>query len=82
MNNLYEIKGVISKSGIDRKGHPYIINEANVDFQGKSTKIRIPKDMTASVGDLVKVELGIRRNYGSSELTAVVTEIISGKKGE
>ena len=82
MSNLYEIKGVISKSGIDRKGHPYIINEANIDFQGKSAKIRIPKDMTANVGDLAKIELGIKRNYGSSELTAIITEIISGKRGE
>lgn len=82
MSNLYEIKGVISKSGIDRKGHPYIINEANIDFQGKSAKIRIPKDMTANVGDLAKIELGIRRSYGSSELTAIITEIISGKRGE
>ena len=82
MSDLYEIKGVISKSGIDRKGHPYIINEANIDFQGKSAKIRIPKDMTANVGDLAKIELGIRRNYGSSELTAIIAEIISGKRGE
>lgn len=82
MSNLYEIKGIISKSGVSRRGEPYIINEANIDFQGKSAKIRIPKDMTANVGDLAKVTLGIKRNYGSSELTAIITEIISGKKGE
>lgn len=82
MSDLYEIKGIIRKSGVSRRGEPYIINEANIDFQGKSAKIRIPKDMTANVGDLAKIELGIKRNYGSSELTAIITEIISGKRGE
>lgn len=82
MSDLYEIKGIISKSGVSRKGEHYIINEANIDFRGRSAKIRIPKNMTASVGNLARVELGIKRNYGSSELTAIITEIISGKKGE
>lgn len=82
MENTYKIVNLFTRSGITKNGVPYTIDEANVDFDGKTAKIRIPKGMTACVGDDARVEIGIKRAFGCNELTAIITEIISGKKGE
>lgn len=83
MENTYKIVNLFTRSGITKNGVPYTIDEANIDFMGKTAKIRIPKGMTACVGDNVCIGLGTKRAFGCNELTAVITEVIpAAQKGE
>lgn len=80
MENTYKIVNLFTRSGIAKNGTPYTVDEANVDFMGKTAKIRMPKGVTARVGDDVRIELGVKRAFGCNELAAVITEVIPAQK--
>lgn len=54
-NNIFEIIGKDTKTGIGRDGQQYVIENLVVNFAGKAAKIRIPRNMTANIGDSVRV---------------------------
>lgn len=79
-NNIFEIIGKDTKTGIGRDGQQYVNENLVVNFAGKAAKIRIPRNMTANIGDSVRVGLGLVRNYGCLQIGAVAAEVISQEK--
>ena len=75
-NNIFEIIGKDTKTGIGRDGQQYVIENLVVNFGGKAAKIRAPRNMSVNIGDSARVKLGLVRGYGSAQIGAVVEEII------
>lgn len=75
-NNIFEIIGKDTKTGVGRDGQQYVIENLVVNFNGKAAKIRAPRNMSANIGDFACVELSLVRNYGCLQVGAVVEEII------
>lgn len=79
-NNIFEIIGKDTKTGIGRDGQQYVIENLVVNFGGKAAKIRAPRNMSVNIGDSVRVELGLVRGYGSAQNGAVVKEVAYDKE--
>lgn len=79
-NNIFEIIGKDTKTGIGRDGQQYVIENLVVNFGGKAAKIRAPRNMSVNIGDSVRVELGLVRGYGSAQIGAVVKEVAYDKE--
>ena len=75
-NNIFEIIGKDTKTGIGRNGETYVIENLILNFNGKAAKIRAPRNMSVNIGDSVRVGLGLVRNYGCLQIGAVVDQII------
>ena len=75
-NNIFEIIGKDTKTGIGTNGETYVIENLILNFNGKAAKIRAPRNMSVNIGDSVRVGLGLVRNYGCLQIGAVVEQII------
>lgn len=78
----YKIIAKDIKAGIGRNGDPYIIENLVINFNGKSAKVRTPKNMTINIGDEIKLALGTRRGWGRAEICAVVSEVFPAESQE
>lgn len=81
-NNIFEIIGKDTKTGIGRDGQQYVIENLVVNFNGKAAKIRAPRNMSANIGDFACVKLGLVRGYGSAQIGAVVEKIIKKQENK
>lgn len=75
-NNIFEIIGKDTKTGIGRNVETYVIENLILNFNGKAAKIRAPRNMSVNIEDSVRVGLGLVRNYGCLQIGAVVEQII------
>lgn len=75
-NNIFEIIGKDTKTGIGRDGQQYVIENLVVNFNGKAAKIRAPRNMSVNIGDSIRLGFGLVRNYGCLQIGAVVEQII------
>lgn len=83
MENTFKVIGISSRTGLGRNGEPYVIENLNINFNGRAATIRKPKGMIVNVSDSVRVGLGVVRGYGSAQIGAVVKEVIPAvQKGE
>lgn len=75
-NNVFEIIGRDTKTGIGRNGETYVIENLILNFHGKNAKIRAPRNVSANIGDHVRVGLGLVGFYGSLGVGAIVEQVI------
>lgn len=78
----YKVIGKDAKTGIGRNGDPYIIENLVINFNGKSAKVRTPRNMTVNIGDEIKLAFGTRRGWGAAEICAVVSEVFPAESQE
>lgn len=79
-NNIFEIIGKDTKTGIGRNGETYVIENLILNFNGKAAKIRAPRNMSVNIGDSVILEFGTVRGYGAPQIGAVVKEVAYDKE--
>nr|UVN02378.1 MAG: hypothetical protein [Bacteriophage sp.] len=75
-NNIFEIIGKDTKTGLGRNNETYIIENLTLNFNGKAAKVRSPRNMTVNIGDFVRLGFGLVRNYGCLQIGAVVEQVI------
>lgn len=80
MENTFEVIGISSRTGIGKNGEPYVIENLNINFNGRAAAIRKPRGMSVSVGDSVRIELAAVRGYGAAQVGARVVEVMPAKK--
>lgn len=80
-NKMYEVVGISIYDGKSKKdGKPYRVHILEVDFEGKTAKIRTFTDEPVTIGDKVEIGIGVKRTLYGSELIAEVKKVI--KEGE
>lgn len=81
-NNIFEIIGKDTKTGIGRDGQQYVIENLVVNFNGKAAKIRAPRNMSVNIGDSIRVGLGLVRNYGCLQVGAIIDQVIKRQENK
>ena len=80
-NRTYEVVGISIYDGKSKKdGKPYRVHILEVDFEGKTAKIRTFTDEPVTIGDHVEIGIGTRKTLYGSELIPEVKRVV--KKGE
>ena len=80
-NKMYEVVGISIYDGKSKKdGKPYRVHILEVDFEGKTAKIRTFTDEPVTIGDRIEIGIGTRKTLYGSELIPEVKRVV--KKGE